>query len=157
LDPATRFTEVRRGEWTINFVIHPSWSSSGPAEPEPAAKDEHEPIVVPIRSSKGVAAHSTPRGRDIRTEQRAVTERETSGPAPAAPKQRKEDARRVLLRNLWEEMSEAERGQLESAALERGSSYLVRQYHEAKERGGSLFESVREVLVYQELQRRLTS
>jgi hypothetical protein len=54
-------------------------------------------------------------------------------------------------------MNEEERQQIEAAALERGSPYLVRQYHEARERGGSLFESVREVLVSQELQKRLSS
>lgn len=156
LDPEARFTEVRRGEWTINFLIHPQWSSSGPAELTNRSTPEQDGIVVPLRSPKRVASKSTARERITRPEQPVAVGPETRDPPPA-PKHRKEDARRALLRNLWEEMNEVERRQLESAALERGSSYLVRQYHEAKERGGSLFESVREVLVYQELQRRLSS
>jgi hypothetical protein len=156
LDPEARFTEVRRGEWTINFLIHPQWSSSGPAELTNRSTPEQDGVVVPLRSPKRVVSKPTARERITRPEHPVAVGPETRDP-PLGPKHRKEDARRALLRNLWEEMNEGERRQLESAALERGSSYLVRQYHEAKARGGSLFESVREVLVYQELQRRLSS
>ena len=149
LAPDARFTEVRRGEWTVNFVIHPLWSSSGPSELDGAPKPEHESVVVPLGSPERVPSKSTSRGRSAPSDPPATEGREKGDPPPVPPKQRKDDARRALLRHLWEEMNEAERRQLEAAALERGSAYLVRQYHEAKGRGGSLFESVREVLVYQ--------
>lgn len=141
-DPAGRFKEVRRGEWAVAFALHPCWQANGPRA---AAESPPAPVVVPLdraRATRPPAAGPTDRNPPA------------AGPAPAT-QTRPEDARRVLLRGLWRGMGEADRAALEAAAVERGTAYLVGQYHETRDRGGALFESVREILVFQELERRL--
>lgn len=152
LPPETRFTELKRGEWTITFVLNPAWSASGPKEADGDPALDSHPVVVSLRPTEAPAKKSTTRKGGPPSSARAETQPDRR---EQLPKLRKDEARRVLLRQLWQAMGEGERQQIESAALEHGTPYLVRQYHEAKERGGSLFESVREVLIDQELQRRL--
>lgn len=159
LAPENRFSEVRRGEWTITFVLHPGWTASGPKDAEELPPPARESAVVPLRPAEPLGKSQASRGKRSPHESAHTVK---AGPkkgsrSPGPPKPDKEEARRALLRHLWDQMNDDERQQIESAALERGNPYLVRQYHEAKERGGTLFESVREVLVSQELQKRLSS
>lgn len=159
LPPADRFKEVRRGEWVIAFLLHPGWSSTGPKRIETDdAGIDCESVVVPLRPQereRGKASVRSAKASPAAQSSASPVTKQSERRAPVTAKQREEEARRALLKTLWEGMSDVERRQLEASAVERGSSYLVRQYQEAKDRGGSLFESVREVLVYQELQRRL--
>lgn len=157
--PENRFSEVRRGEWTITFVLNPGWAASGPKEPDELVPPDREPTILALRPTEPQEKASASRGKKLSNEspQRVTVGAKKSSSTSRPPRQDKEEARRALLRHLWDQMNEEERQQIEAAALERGSPYLVRQYHEAKERGGSLFESVREVLVSQELQKRLSS
>lgn len=159
LAPENRFSEVRRGEWTITFVLSPGWTASGPKDTDELVPPGREPTVVPLRPTESHGKLPASRGKKTPDDptQRAAAGSKNGPSTSRPPRLDKEEARRALLRHLWDQMNEDERQQIELAALERGSPYLVRQYHEAKERGGSLFESVREVLVSQELQKRLSS
>lgn len=142
-DPAARFKEVRRGEWAVAFTLHPGWQANGPqaaADSPPPA-----PVVVPLDRSRAA------RPPAVATADRPRSAASTT----VAPQSRPEDTRRALLRGLWQGMGEEDRAALEAVAVERGTAYLIRQYHETRGRGGALFESVREILVFQELERRL--
>lgn len=156
LGPEARFTEVKRGEWTVTFLLHPAWASSGPktVEAEPRASGRSH-VVVPLAPREAGGAKSVPRVTSSSRTSKAIVDGGRSATQPLASKPAPEDNRRALFRTLWEGMNESEREQIEAAAVEKGSPQLVKMYSEAKERGGPLFESARELLVFQELQRRL--
>lgn len=151
LVPEARYTEVRRGEWAVTFLLHSRWASSGPktmdAEP---VRSSREPVVVPLVPREKMA--QKPAARSSHKTSSGVTSAQASTPEPCS---KPEVLRRALLTSLWHGMDARERQQIEAIAVEKGNAQLVKMYHEAKERGGKLFESARELLISQELQRRL--
>lgn len=153
LAPESRYAEVRRGEWSVRFVLHPKWEASGPnavvVENGSPVRETHVVVSLPSRGGgKGTNRVRPPKGDSPPVVASSPSQ-------PAATSVSSEDGRRKLFRSLWDAMNDGEREQFEAVAVEKGSPQLVKMYHDAKERGGKLFESARELLVFQEIQRRL--
>lgn len=148
----SRYAEMRRGEWSVRFVLHPKWEASGPnAIVVGGIPTVSETVVVslPSRGDGKGSGRVRPHKGDLPS---AVAQ---SPSQPAKKSVNSEDSRQSLYRSLWDGMNDGEREQFEAVAVEKGSPQLVKMYHDSKERGGRLFESARELLVFQEIQRRL--
>ena len=147
----------------VAFGVHASVAASLLREHDAACVREKLTYARDLVARKDKKVSRNPAGFLIAAIRGDFAVPKVARPRPAPPSPRtvaesasQEDGDRVAIDAYWEGLTEEERRELESRAVASADGFLAKQYHDGKERGGTLFLAARKSIIDAEIRRILT-